>query len=242
MTNVELSNLEQGSPEWRQAKVGIPSASRFAELIARFKSAAKNKTGEEPAERKNYRMELICEILTGQPYPRFVSKEMEWGTATEPFARAAYEMKFDVLVETCGFIMHPYVPRFGASPDGLVGKDGMIQIKCPATRTHLEWMMARTSDGKGVIPEEHRAQMFAEMACTGRQWSELVSFDPRLPAHLQLWVSPRLPRFEHLIAGFDEEVQHFNDLLDSELAALPQGPPQAIAALLEMPRVDELEF
>jgi hypothetical protein len=238
MTPLELSLLEQGSPEWLQARVGIPTASRFAELISRYKSAAKK--NEETLDRKNYRMELICEILTGQPYPRYVSQEMQWGRDQEPFARAAYELQYDVLVETCGFIMHPYVPRFGASPDGLVGKDGLIQIKCPTTKTHLEWMMARTCDGKGVIPEEHRAQMLAEMACTGRQWCDLVSFDPRLPPHLQLWVI-RFPRFEHLIVGLDKEVQYFNDIIDSDLAALPQQP-QGVVISMDRVATDEVQL
>ena len=102
----------------------------------------RHENGEETAARAAYRSELICEILTGVPYPQFVSKEMQWGIDQEPFARAAYELQRDVLVETCGFIVHPGVDRFGASPDGLVGDHGLIQIKCPSTSTHLGWMLS----------------------------------------------------------------------------------------------------
>ena len=108
---------------------------------------------------------------------------MQWGLDQEPFARAAYELHAGVLVETCGFVLHPQIARFGASPDGLVGDDQpLIQIKCPTTKTHLEWMMAKT------IPLEHIPQMLAELSCTGREWADFVSFDPRLPEHLQLFV------------------------------------------------------
>ena len=228
MTALELSNLEQGSPEWKQARAGLVTTSRCPDVIATTKKG-------EAAKRADYRAELICEILTGQPYPHFVSKEMQWGTDQEPFARAAYELQYDVLVETCGFIVHPRIKRFGSSPDFLVGAEGMGQIKCPATKTHLEWMMG------GIVPIEHRAQMLGEMSCTGRIWSDFVSFDPRLPEHLQLFVR-RFPREEKFIISLESEVQHFNYELDEVLAALPQGPPQPIAALLEMPRRDELEF
>jgi YqaJ-like viral recombinase domain len=227
MTALELSHLEQGSELWKQARVGLVTASRCADVIAMTKKG-------EGADRRNYRTELICEILTGQPYPRYVSQDMMWGRDQEPFARAAYELQNDVLVETCGFVLHPRVARFGASPDGLVEDDGMIQIKCPNTSTHLGWMLG------GVVPSEHMAQMLAEMACTGRAWADFVSFDCRLPAHLQLFVK-RFQRDDKFIAALESEVQHFNYELDEVLAALPQQP-QPIAVILEMPRADELEF
>jgi hypothetical protein len=238
MTNIELANLEQGSIEWKQARAGIFTASRAADgTAAKKQTKAQIAQGifEETAERSKYRTELICEILTGQPYPHFVSQDMMWGSANEPFARAAYELQQDVLVETCGLIMHPDIPRFGASCDGLIGKDGILEVKCPTTRTHLEWLMA------GVVPTEHVPQMLAQMACTGRQWVDFVSFDPRLPAHLQLF-GRRFRRDEKLIDTLENEVVHFTKELDEVLAALPQGPAQPIATLLEMPRVDELEF
>lgn len=227
MTALELSNLEQGSELWLEARCGIPTASRCGDMIAMTKKG-------ESADRRNYRTELIVEILTGLPYPRRVTLEMQWGIEQEPFARAAYEMQRDVLVETCGFVLHPGITRFGASPDGLVGDDGVIQIKCPNTSTHLSWMLA------GVVPVEHCPQMLAEMACTGRAWCDFVSFDPRLPAHLQLFVR-RFARDENLIATLETEVVHFNAEIDGVLAALPQQS-HGIVLAMEATDPEELQF
>lgn len=227
MTALELSLVEQGSEEWIAARVGLVTASRASDVIVMTKKG-------EGAARRNYRCELICEILTGQPYPRYISTEMQWGIDQEPFARAAYELQRDVLVETVGFVPHPTIERFGASPDFLVGGDGMGQIKCPNTSTHLNWMLG------GVVPVEHMPQMLAEMSCTGRAWCDFVSFDPRLPEHLQLFVR-RFARDEKLIATLEAEVVHFNAEIEGVLAALPQGP-QPVAAILEMTREGELEF
>jgi hypothetical protein len=232
MTPRELLDCEQGSELWQQARCGLVTASRCGDVIDCYKSGAKK--GQETAARASYRSELICEILTGFPYPQYVSQEMQWGIDQEPFARAAYEMERDVLVETCGFVLHPDVARFGASPDGLVGEHGMIQIKCPKTSTHLGWMLA------GGVPREHCPQMLAEMACTGRAWCDFVSFDPRLPAHLQLFVR-RFERHEPFILGLETEVVHFNREIENVLAALPQKP-QGIVLAMEHNDPDELVF
>jgi hypothetical protein len=232
MTPLELAKLEQGSEAWAQARCGLVTASRCADVIDCYKSGAKK--GQETAARRDYRHELICEILTGVPYPQFVSREMQWGREQEPFARAAYEMARDVLVETAGFIVHPTIARFGASPDGLIGDAGMLQIKCPATFTHLSWLMG------GVIPEEHLPQMLAELSCTGREWIDFVSFEPRLPEHLQLFIR-RFSRNEKLIAGLETEVVHFNFEVDDVLKALPQKP-QGIVLAMDRPNNDEVQF
>jgi hypothetical protein len=218
MTPLELSNLEQGSKAWAAARCGIVTASRCGDVIA------VTKKGDEKAERGDYRGELICEILTGNPYPHHITREMQWGVDQEPFARAAYEMQRNVLVETCGLIVHPHIPRFGASPDGLVGDDGMIQIKCPNTRTHLAWMLG------GIIPVEHCPQLLGELSCTGRAWCDFVSFDPRLPLHLQLFVR-RFERNEGLILQLETEVVHFNREIDGVLASLPQKPQGVVIAM-----------
>ena len=227
MTPLELMKLEEGSEEWAQARCGIVTASRCGDVIAVTKKG-------EAAARRDYRGEIICEILTGQPYPRYVSPEMQWGIDQEPFARAAYEMQRDVLVETCGFVLHPDIARFGASPDGLVGTNGGIQIKCPNTRTHLGWMLG------GVIPVEHCPQMLGELSCTGRAWWDFVSFDPRLPEHLQLFVR-RYERNDSLIIQLETEVVHFNREVENVLAALP-AKPQGIVLAMDQVNADELEF
>lgn len=210
--------LVQRTPAWRAARCGHITASRMADVVTTLKS------GKESAARKHYREELAAERLTGEPTPPgYVSREMQWGVDQEPFARAAYEMLYNDLVDTAGFVIHPEIPFFGCSPDGLCGTHGMIQIKCPNTSTHLSWMRA------GVIPLEHRPQMLAEMACTGRQWNDFVSFDPRLPPPLQLFV--RSLALDHedqpLIAALEAEVVRFDAEIEEmvgELSAVSSQP------------------
>ena len=227
IADLDPAEMEQGSEEWAQARCGLVTASRCPDVTAVSKKG-------EAAARRNYRSELISEILTNVPYPQYISQEMKWGIEQEPSARVAYELKNDVLVETCGFILHPGVDRFGASPDGLVGEDGLIQIKCPNTSTHLAWMLS------GSIPVEHMPQMLAEMSCTQRAWCDFVSYDPRLPEHLQLYVR-RFSRDPKLIAVLEREVEHFNQELDELLAALPQKP-QGVVLSMDQVAEDEVQF
>jgi hypothetical protein len=227
-------DVEQGSAEWKQARCGIVTASRVGD------AAAMRQDGNERAERRDYRAEIICEILTGQPYPQSAerARQVLWGKEHEADARSSYELQRGVLVDTCGFVLHPEVDRFGASPDGLVGPNdetgGCLQIKCPTTATHIEYWRA------GKVPVEHCFQMAAEMACTGREWCDFVSYDPRLPEHLQLFVI-RYHRDNKFIALLEREVAHFNAQVDQALAALP-GKPQSIAEVLEWPTSDEMKF
>ena len=220
---------QHGTPEWMQARCGLVTASRCADVLAVLKK------GGEGAPRRNYRMELAIEILTGNPTRHYVSQEMQWGLDQEQFARAAYEIKQNTLVETCGFYVHPTVNRFGASPDGLVGREGLTQFKCPSTSTHLAWIL------EGKLPLEHAPQMLAEIACTGREWNDFVSFDPRLPKHLQLFVR-RMERrdYEPLIAQLESEVHRFNDELDKMLGELPQIEGQSIVAAMDYTDPEEL--
>lgn len=188
----------------------------------------------EKAERRHYREELIVEILTGITADQYVTREMQWGIDQEIFARAAYEMAREVMVGTAGFFLHPNIARFGASPDGLVGEDGLVQIKCPTTATHLNWIL----DGR--LPDEHVPQMLAELSCTGRKWNDFVSFDPRLPKHLQLFIR-RFHREEPLIALLEAEVEHFNSEIQDIIDQLPQAPAgQPIANILDYLPIDEL--
>jgi putative phage-type endonuclease len=205
-----ILDCEQGTPEWLQARCGKVTASRISDALAEIKKG-------EAAARRNYRTELVVETLTGIPVDQFVSKEMQWGTDTEPFARAAYELQQDVMVSTVGFAQHPMIPRFGASPDGLIGDDGVLEIKCPNTSTHLECLLT------GGIPTEHYPQMRAELACTGRSWCDFVSFDPRLPSPLQLFVK-RFHRDEPKIAEMEAKVREFLAEVDGVLERL--GPVQ----------------
>jgi len=230
MSAADYSLVIQGSEEWAQLRCGNVTASRAAAVIAMLQK------GGEAAPRRDYRAEIICERLTGIPYPQSAqyARAVQWGKEHEADARNAYELKMGVLVDVVGYVGHPTIARFGCSPDFLVGDDGMGQIKCPDTATHIEWIRA------GTVPIEHMPQMLAEMACCERAWCDFVSFDPRLPEHLQLFVV-RFDRNEKWISTFEAEVEHFNAEVDQVMACLPQGP-QPVAKLLEMPRPDEIQI
>ena len=196
----------QGSDEWLAARVGRVTASRVADLMAR------TKTGWG-ASRANYLAELVAERLTGTPAARFTNDAMRWGTDTEPMARETYAFAHDVEIEETGLVMHPTIADFGASPDGLIGADGLIEIKCPQTATHIDTLLS------GSVPEKYRTQMQAQMACTGRQWVDFVSFDPRMPAEMQMWVH-RVERDDKAIADMEAAVAEFLAELEAKVGAL----------------------
>jgi putative phage-type endonuclease len=168
--------LEQGTEEWKMARLGHVSASNIAAVM----SKGKDKT--ESAIRRAYKIKLVAERLTGKPQESYKNAAMEWGNEQEPFARMAYEARMNVLVEKTGFWKHPYKDWVGVSPDGLVGEDGLIEIKCPNTTTHLEYIF------DDVVPTEYRKQIQMQLWVTGRQWCDFVSYDPRLPENNQLFI------------------------------------------------------
>jgi len=167
--------MEQRSPEWFAARLGKVTASRVADVIA------KTKTGYS-ASRDNYMAQLVCERMTGTQGESYTNAAMQWGTDQEPLARAAYEATQDVLVDETGFVIHPRIQEAGASPDGLVGMFGLIEIKCPNTATHIETILS------DKVPGKYITQMQWQMACTERQWTDFVSYDPRMPEGLQLFI------------------------------------------------------
>lgn len=201
-----MTGIIQGSPEWLALRVGKVTASRVADVIA------KTKTGWG-ASRANYMAELIAERLTGDPAEKYTNAAMVWGSEKEPDARAAYEFFRDAQVVEVAFIDHPIIGMTGASPDGLVGPHGLVEIKCPNTATHLDTLLSRTIPGKYVT------QMLWQMACTGRQWCDFVSYDPRLPEAMSLFVK-RVERDDTEIAGLEEKVAEFLEELDRKLAQL----------------------
>ena len=198
--------IEQGTPEWFAARLGNVTASRVADVIAKTKSGYS-------ASRDNYMAQLICERMTGTVAESFTSSAMQWGTETEPLARAAYESAADVLVDQVGYVPHPVINRAGASPDGLVGADGLLEIKCPNTATHIETLLSEK------VPSKYITQMQWQMACTGRQWCDFVSFDPRLPDGLQLFVS-RVEAYSEYITTLEHEVEMFLIELDNKIFKL----------------------
>lgn len=197
--------MEQRTDDWFKARLGKVTASRVADVVA------KTKTGYS-SSRENYMADLIVERLTGQKASTFSNAAMEYGTLMEPNARAAYSARIGELVEEVGFIDHPTIPMSGASPDGLVG-DGLVELKCPNTGTHLEYLLA------GEPPTKYVTQMQWQMACTGRPWCDFVSYDERLPEHLRVFVK-RIPRDDKRIAELEAEVQKFLIELDEKLKKL----------------------
>jgi putative phage-type endonuclease len=210
---------EQRSEAWSALRVGKVTGSRTAEVCAEIKKG-------EAASRRNYRAEIIAETLTGQPADTYISKEMQWGIDTEPFARAAYELECDATVDSgIGFAVHPRIKRFGASPDGLVGNDGLVELKCPNTATHIDYILS------GIVPAEYKAQMLSEMACSERQWCDFVSFDPRLPRRLQLFVR-RFARDDARILEIETKVEQFLAEVDDVILRLESSIPVESDSLL----------
>jgi putative phage-type endonuclease len=198
--------MEQGSDAWFNIRIGKVTASRVADVLA------KTKTGYSTT-RDNYMAQLVCERLTGQKGESFTNAAMQHGTETEPLARAAYEARYDVLVDEVGFVSHPTIEMSGASPDGLVGEDGLIEIKCPNTATHIETLLSES------VPNKYYTQMQFQIACTGRKWCDFVSFDNRLPTELQMFVK-RVPRDDVYIRLIEDEIVKFLGELDTKINQL----------------------
>lgn len=196
----------QGSDEWHQLRLGKVTASRIADLMAKTKSGY-------GASRANYMAELIVERLTGQRTESYLNAAMKHGIDTEPQARDAYCFLTDADVVEVGFIDHPAIPMAGASPDGLVGDEGLVEIKCPSSATHIETLLSES------VPEKYELQMLWQMACTGRKWCDYVSFDNRMPGDMQLF-RKRIHRHDGTVANVEAEVRKFLAELDAKQTAL----------------------
>jgi len=196
----------QGTDAWFSARLGKATASRIADIIAKTKSGYST-------SRDNYMAQLVCERLTGQKGESFTNAAMQHGTDTEPLARSAYEALNGLLVEEVGFVQHPKIEMAGASPDGLVGLFGMLEIKCPNTATHIDTLLSQS------VPTKYITQMQWQMRCCERQWCDYVSFDPRLPQDLQLFVK-RVEFDAAYVATLEEEVNLFLKELDTKVNKL----------------------
>lgn len=205
-----IVELEQGTADWLQMRCGSCTASKVKDAIAKLKT--KN---SESAARATYRKQLVIERLTGRATENYVSDAMIWGTETEPQARIEYELYSGLEVEQIGLALHPTIKWFSASTDGLVGDDGILEIKCLNSINHLDILIS------GEIPEDYHWQMLAGMACTERDWCDFVSFDPRMPEGLQLFVK-RFPRDQALISGMELEVIQFLSEVERDVAALKE--------------------
>ncbi len=201
---MDIIYCEQGTPEWYQARLGRVTASKIADVMAQGRS------GKPSATRKNYLAQLVAERLTGNLSESFKSADMEWGTQHEAEARKLYEFYKDVDVKQVGIVYHPTIKMFGASVDGFVGEDGLVEFKCPKTATHIDTLLGKTILGT------YKKQMNGQKACTGRAWCDFVSYDPRLPAEMSLHIE-RVYRDPKAIVETEEAVVEFlNDVDEME--------------------------
>ena len=208
--------MQQRTDEWFAARLGKVTASRVSDVMAR------TKTGWG-ATRANYIAELVAERLTGTPAEKFSNAAMQWGTDYEGEARAAYCFHHDADVLEVGFVDHPSIGLTGASPDGLVGDHGLVEIKCPNTATHIDTLLRGTAPGKYV------AQMQWQMACTGRIWCDFVSYDPRLPETMRLFVD-RVHRDDEVIKQMESDVAAFlAEVADTVHRLRSRYEPEALA-------------
>lgn len=202
----QIVSIPQGTDEWRAARLGKLTASRLHEALAK----TRNGWG---ASRNNLMATLVVERLTGAPQDSFMNAAMQHGINTEPDARRAYAFYGDVDVVEVGFIDHPTISMSGASPDGLVGDEGLVEIKCPSSGIHLETLLGASVDRR------YSMQMMWQMACTGRAWCDFVSFDPRMPEDMQLHVV-RVHRNDELITELEREARAFLAEVDAKALAL----------------------
>lgn len=208
----ESSELEQGTQAWKDARLGFATASRIDDLL----SKPGKRGSAESAGRRNYKAQLALEIFSGK-----ASKEDEYenwwmkrGKELEPDARSEYELQKGVMVQTCGFIVHPSIPRYGCSPDGLIGNDGMVQIKCLTRANHIDCLTSG-------IPSDRIKQMICELSVTGREWNDFGSYHPEFPGNSKLtvrrlWRKDVLPEIEEM----EREVRKFNEEVDVIVKAL----------------------
>ena len=203
----------QGTEAWQLMRVGKVTASRIADVM-NYK-----KNGDESSDRRNYRMQIVTETLTGLPTDYgFESFDMKWGKEQEPFARIIYGDLAKVHVDQIAFAQHPQIEHAGASPDGLIGKDGLLEIKCPRSFTHINYII------DDVVPEDYKPQMLWQMACTGRVWCDFVSYDPRMPEHLRVFIK-RFKRDDVAIAMITKEVNKFIDECRALVTTLEKYSP-----------------
>jgi putative phage-type endonuclease len=198
--------ISQGTDEWKAMRLGKVTASRVADVIAETKSGP-------AASRATYMGELIAERLTGTWADKFTSAAMQHGTEYEAEARKAYCFYNDVVVQEIPFVDHPTISMSGASPDGLIGNVGGLEIKCPNTSTHIEYVLT------GSIPKKYITQMMWQMACCELSYVDFVSYDPRLPEELRYW-NKRIHRDDETIGDLEVKVSKFIAEIDEKIDAL----------------------
>lgn len=194
------TDAPQGSDQWLLHRVGKLTGSRMADAMAFLKS------GAETEARRKLKLQILAERLTGRMTETYQTEAMKWGIEQEPFAKAYYEEITGELITNCGFALHDTLDGWGASPDGLLDGGGLIEIKCPATTTHLDYLLA------GVVPERYKPQMLCQLAVTERRWCQFMSYDPRLPEEWRSFVVRYEPSEEELSAVRDHAERFLSDV------------------------------
>ena len=221
MSTLNVIADTQRSEEWFAARIGCLTSSRIADAIRR----AKRETTGELQTRYNLKLDLAVERVTNKPAAHFVSAWMERGTEMEPLARAAYELRHDAEVRQTGFVLHATLNWAGCSPDGLVGDDGLLEIKVPKPSTHAEYLLGE------CVPSDYIPQMMWQMAVTGRKWNDFVSYCPDFPEPLDLFVC-RLERDDAQIAAMEAEAEKFLSEVEALTIRLKSGLAGALEASL----------
>jgi len=199
-------NLEQGTDEWKRARLGYVSASNLDAVMAKGKSG-------EAATRRNYKIRLVTERLTNEIGESYSNAAMEWGVQQETNARVLYMEKYETMVDKTGFWKHTSIPYLGCSPDGLVDDRGLVEIKCPNSTTHVDYLLA------GKVPTEYVKQVQGQLWVMERDWVDFISFDPRMPEKKRLFVV-RAHRDEELIKEMETEVKKFLSEVDELIEKL----------------------
>lgn len=202
---------EQQSSQWLKERCGCLTASRMADAMAFLKG------GKEAEARKKYKIELVAERITDTMVSRFVTDAMQWGIEQEASARDRYEESTGSFIQKCGFALHGEIPYFGASPDGLVGTDGLVEIKCPTTATFVEWVSG------GAVPAQHMPQMLAQLAVTGRKWVDFFAYDPRVKVRSHQIFLRRFEPTEEEIAKVEEAAKQFLSEVESVFFSIVQN-------------------
>lgn len=205
----EDNELEQRTDEWFKARLGMVTASRVYEVVG------KTSSGGYSSSRANYMTDLILEKITGKQVEKFSSQAMEWGTEKENDALNVYGFHSSNNVNLCGFIRHNEIDGAGASPDGLIGEEGLVEIKCPNSATHLKTLL------NGKIAKKYILQMQFQMACTGRKWCDFVSYDPRFEGNMTIFIK-KVDRDDKLIDGLNKEVLLFINEMDEKIKKLKE--------------------
>jgi putative phage-type endonuclease len=205
---METSEIIQGSEAWLKMRCGLITGSQIANVMQEKKG-----TGYA-----NYQAQLVAERLTGCIVETYKNAYMERGNDDEGAARDCYEFVTGNTVEQVAFVKHPYIECAGCSPDGLIGDDGLVEIKRKIPALHIAYLL------KNEVPSEYRKQMMFQMACTGRKWVDFASYCPELPEEMQLFVI-RYSRDEEAIKAMEAATIAFNASVEKIIEDLKRLRP-----------------